>query len=50
MRIHRNQYFQEQATTDDATQKIKQLKGMLDDGLITEADYEAKKAEILSKL
>lgn len=39
---------QEQVTTDDVTQKLRQLKGMLDEGLITETDYEAKKNELLS--
>jgi cytoskeletal protein CcmA (bactofilin family) len=39
---------QEQVTIDDATQKLKQLKGMLDEGLITESEYESKKAEILA--
>jgi Short C-terminal domain len=29
------------------TQKLQQLKEMLDQGLITEAEYQAKKAEIL---
>ena len=35
---------------DDPTQKLKLLKQMLDDDLITEADYEAKKAEILAEM
>lgn len=34
----------------DPTEKLKQLKRMLDEELITEADYEAKKAEILAKM
>ena len=34
----------------DPAQKLKMLKGMLDDGLINEADYEEKKADILSKM
>lgn len=34
----------------DPTQKLKMLKGMLDDELINEADYEEKKADILSKM
>jgi hypothetical protein len=34
----------------DAQEKLKQLKAMLDEGLITETDYEAKKAEILSNM
>lgn len=36
------------AASEDAKQKLTQLKEMLDEGLITEAEYEAKKAEILS--
>ena len=39
--------LQEQVTT---TRKLKQLKGMLDQGLITEAEYESKKAEILADI
>lgn len=35
------------AEAETATQKLKQLKQMLEDGLITEAEFEAKKAEIL---
>lgn len=35
---------------DDTQAKLQQLKSMLDQGLITEADYESKKAEILSKV
>ncbi len=35
---------------DTATQKLKQLKQMLDDGLITETEYEAKKAKILADM
>lgn len=35
---------------EDPTQKLKQLKEMMDEGLISEAEYEAKKAEILSKM
>ena len=38
------------AVTEDAQQKLKNLKAMLDEGLITETDYEAKKADILSKM
>ena len=36
--------------SDDATQKLKLLKELLDEGLITEADYETKKAQILSQM
>jgi hypothetical protein len=36
--------------TEDAQQKLKKLKSMLDEGLIAETDYEAKKADILSKM
>lgn len=38
------------AAPEDPSRKLNQLKAMLDDGLITEEDYEAKKAEILSKM
>ena len=38
------------AANDSTTLKLKQLKQMLDEGLITEAEYEAKKAEILSNM
>jgi uncharacterized membrane protein len=34
----------------DIHQKLQKLKSMLDEGLITDADYEAKKADILSKM
>lgn len=36
--------------SEDPVQKLKQLKDMVDAGLITEAEYEAKKAEILSRM
>jgi hypothetical protein len=35
---------------DDPLQKLKQLKGMLDAGLIDESEYNAKKTEFLSKM
>lgn len=35
---------------DDPLQKMKQLKGMLDAGLVTESEYSAKKADLLSKM
>ena len=38
------------ADADDPVQKMKQLKAMLDAGLIDHDDYEAKKADILSRL
>lgn len=38
------------AVTEDTQQKLKNLKTMLDEGLITQTDYEAKKADILSKM
>jgi hypothetical protein len=38
------------APPQEPLQKLKQLKAMLDDGLISEEEYEAKKAEILSKV
>ncbi len=34
----------------DPAQKLKMLKGMLDDELISEEDYEKKKADILSEM
>jgi uncharacterized membrane protein YraQ (UPF0718 family) len=36
--------------TEDTQTKLQQLKALLDQGLISEADYEAKKADILSKM
>ena len=36
--------------SENAKQKLTQLKEMLDDGLITEAEYESKKAEILADI
>ena len=36
--------------TENVQQKLQQLKSMLDEGLITETDYESKKADLLSKL
>jgi hypothetical protein len=38
------------AESEDPTQKLSKLKEMLDEGLIAEAEYEAKKAEILSRM
>lgn len=38
------------AAAEDAQTKLQQLKSLLDQGLISESDYEAKKAEILSKM
>lgn len=35
---------------DDTRQKLQQLKSLLDEGLITQTDYEAKKADILSRM
>jgi hypothetical protein len=35
---------------EDPVKKLTQLKAMLDGGLITEAEYEAKKADILSRM
>jgi hypothetical protein len=35
---------------EDPTLKLKQLKQMLDEDLITKAEYEAKKAEILADM
>lgn len=48
-----------QATTDparhheaapDASQRLKKAKGMLDDGLITDSEYQAIKARIVNEL
>ena len=36
--------------TDDVQQKLATLKSMLEQGLITGTDYEAKKADILAKM
>ena len=38
------------AVAEDAQTKLQNLKKMLDEGLITQTDYETKKAEILSKM
>jgi hypothetical protein len=35
---------------DDTAQKLQSLKKMLDEGLISQTDYDAKKADILSKM
>jgi hypothetical protein len=40
----------EVAETGDPAQRLKTLKGMLDAGLITEADYNSKKAEVLASI
>jgi|GEM_PF-4710876 len=36
--------------TDDPLQKMRQLKGMLDAGLISESEYNTKKADLLSRM
>jgi hypothetical protein len=46
----RNRQAAARPEADDPVQKMKQLKAMLDAGLIDGADYEVKKAEILSRL
>jgi hypothetical protein len=38
------------APADEPSQKLRQLKALLDDGLITEEEYEAKRAEILANM
>jgi hypothetical protein len=38
------------AQPDDAASKLKKLKALLDQQLITQAEYDAKKKEILSTL
>jgi hypothetical protein len=35
---------------DDPLVQLRQIKGLLDQGQITESDYEARKGEILSRL
>jgi len=37
-------------SSEDSKQKLTHLKEMLDEGLITEAEYESKKAEILADI
>ena len=49
-RRRRQRMVEAPAASGEPTQKLKQLKAMLDDGLITEEEFEAKKAEILSKM
>lgn len=39
-----------QSQTDDPTVKLKKLKGLLDQGLITQEEYDAKKKDILSQI
>jgi hypothetical protein len=39
-----------QAAVDDPATKLKQLKALLDQQLITLAEYDAKKKEILAKI
>lgn len=50
VRRKRTAVSEETSTDETATLKLKQLKQMLDEGLITEAEYEAKKADILANL
>jgi hypothetical protein len=38
------------SVTEDTQQKLQSLKKMLDEGLISQTDYESKKADILSKM
>ena len=38
------------AETEDPVERLRQLKGMMEKSLITEADYEAKKGEILKEM
>jgi hypothetical protein len=40
----------QQAPKEDPMEQLTKLKSMVDDGLITEDDYNSKKAEILSKI
>jgi membrane protease subunit (stomatin/prohibitin family) len=36
--------------SDDPTAKLEKLKGLLDKGLISQADYDTAKADVLKKL
>jgi len=38
------------AASDDPTARLEKLKGLLDKGLISQADYDTAKAEVLKKL
>ena len=38
------------AAADDPTAKLAKLKGLLDQGLITQADYDTAKAEVIKKM
>lgn len=38
------------APTDDPVQTLKQLKNLLDNGLISQSEYDSKKADILSRM
>lgn len=38
------------APTEDPMEKLTKLKAMLDNGILTQAEFEAKKADILSKM
>lgn len=38
------------AAADEPSQKLRQLQSMLDDGLITDEEYEAKRAEIIANV
>lgn len=38
------------ATVEDPMEKLTKMKAMLDNGIITQAEFDAKKAEILSKM
>jgi len=49
-RKRRQRVVEAPVPSGEPTEKMKQLKAMLDEGLITEEEFEAKKAEILSKM
>jgi len=44
------EFRQVSSSSESPMRTLKQLKRMLDEGLITQADYEAKKADILSRI
>ena len=49
-RRRRQRVVEAPAPSGEPTQKLKELKAMLDEGLIKEEEFEAKKAEILSNM
>ena len=49
-KVNSTRTAQSKAASDDPVRKMKQLKEMLDAGLITEADFQQKKLDILSRI